>query len=143
MALIIWLMASFSGLPESAASVLAAAAWMLVWWITEAVPLGVTSVLPMVLFPLMCISSISETTAPYGSHFVFLFMWGFLIAIALERWSLHRRFALNILVLAGGKPRRLIAGFMIATAALSMWISNTATTLIMLPIALSVAGKVD
>jgi len=142
-AVLVWSMASFSGLPESAASVLSAAAWMLVWWITEAVPLGVTSVLPMVLFPLMGISSISETTAPYGSHFVFLFMGGFLIAIALERWNLHRRFALNILVLAGGKPRRLIAGFMIATAALSMWISNTATTLMMLPIALSVAGKVD
>ncbi len=140
---IVWLLASYYGLSDAAVPVLSAGSWMLMWWITEAVPLGVTSVLPMVLFPLLGISSIGETTAPYGSHFVFLFMGGFLIAIALERWNLHRRFALNILVLAGGKPRRLIAGFMLATAVLSMWISNTATTLMMLPIALSVAGKIN
>ena len=115
----------------------------MVWWIAEAVPLGVTSVLPMVLFPVMGIASIAETTAPYGSHYVFLFMGGFLIALALERWDLHKRFALSVLVLAGGNPRWLIAGFMAATAALSMWISNTATTLMMLPIALSVLHKVD
>jgi sodium-dependent dicarboxylate transporter 2/3/5 len=116
---------------------------MLVWWIAEAVPLGVTSVLPMVLFPAMGIASIAETTAPYGSHYVFLFMGGFLIALALERWDLHKRFALSVLAMAGGNPRWLIAGFMVATAALSMWISNTATTLMMLPIALSVLHKVD
>lgn len=136
-------MTSSLGLPDNACRVLAAAAWMLVWWVAEAVPLGVTSVLPMVLFPMMGIAGVAETTAPYGSHFVFLFMGGFLIALALERWDLHKRFALSILVLAGGRPRRLIAGFMIATAALSMWISNTATTLMMLPIALSVLHKVD
>lgn len=139
----VWVVSMNFGLSEQATPVLSAGAWMLVWWISEAVPLGVTSVLPMVLFPILGISSISETTAPYGSHYVFLFMGGFLIAIALERWNLHRRFALNILVLAGGKPRRLIGGFMLATAALSMWISNTATTLMMLPIALSVASKVN
>lgn len=139
----VWCVTSGLGLPENACRVLAAAAWMLVWWVAEAVPLGVTSVLPMVLFPLMGIAGIAETTAPYGSHFVFLFMGGFLIALALERWDLHKRFALSVLVLAGGRPRRLIAGFMIATAALSMWISNTATTLMMLPIALSVLHKVD
>ncbi|MBV41495.1 MAG: anion transporter [Crocinitomicaceae bacterium] len=142
-AALVWLASTNFGLSEQATPVLSAGAWMLVWWIAEAVPLGVTSVLPMVLFPMLGISSISETTAPYGSHYVFLFMGGFLIAIALERWNLHRRFALNILVLAGGKPRRLIGGFMLATAALSMWISNTATTLMMLPIALSVASKVN
>lgn len=140
---LVWFAATSFGLPEKAVPVLSAGAWMLVWWIAEAVPLGVTSVLPMVLFPILGISTIAETTAPYGSHYVFLFMGGFLIAIALERWNLHRRFALNILVLAGGKPRRLIGGFMLATAALSMWISNTATTLMMLPIALSVASKVN
>ncbi|MBT6162685.1 MAG: anion transporter, partial [Crocinitomicaceae bacterium] len=140
---LVWIAGSSFGLPEKAVPVLSAGAWMLVWWIAEAVPLGVTSVLPMVLFPILGISTIAETTAPYGSHYVFLFMGGFLIAIALERWNLHRRFALNILVVAGGKPRRLIGGFMLATAALSMWISNTATTLMMLPIALSVASKVN
>ena len=143
MAALVWVVSTYLGLSEQATPVLSAGAWMLVWWVSEAVPLGVTSVLPMVLFPILGISSISETTAPYGSHYVFLFMGGFLIAIALERWNLHRRFALNILVLAGGKPRRLIGGFMLATAALSMWISNTATTLMMLPIALSVASKVN
>ena len=139
----VWWMASGQGLPDDAIRILAAAAWMLVWWIAEAVPLGVTSVLPMVLFPAMGIASIAETTAPYGSHYVFLFMGGFLIALALERWDLHKRFALSVLAMAGGNPRWLIAGFMAATAALSMWISNTATTLMMLPIALSVLHKVD
>jgi sodium-dependent dicarboxylate transporter 2/3/5 len=139
----VWWLSSSQGLPDEATRVLAAAAWMLIWWIAEAVPLGVTSVLPMVLFPIMGIASIAETTAPYGSHYVFLFMGGFLIALALERWDLHKRFALSVLVLAGGNPRWLIAGFMVATAALSMWISNTATTLMMLPIALSVLHKVD
>ena len=94
--------------------VLAAAAWMLVWWVAEAVPLGVTSVLPLALFPLLGVADIAETSAPYGSKFVFLFMGGFLIALALERWNLHRRFALSILVAAGGRPRRLLAGFMVA-----------------------------
>lgn len=140
---LIWSLGVYLQWPEESRCVLAAAAWMLVWWISEAVPLGVTSILPIVLFPLMGIADVAETTAPYGSHYVFLFMGGFLIAIALERWDLHRRFALNVLVSAGGKPRRLIAGFMFATAALSMWISNTATTLMMLPIAMSVISKID
>lgn len=142
-ALLVWFLASLQGLPEPASRALAAASWMLVWWIAEAVPIGVTSVLPMVLFPLLGVAGIAETTAPYGSHYVFLFMGGFLIALALEKWNLHKRFALSVLALAGGRPRRLIAGFMLATAVLSMWISNTATTLMMLPIALSVLHKVD
>ena len=142
-ALLAWAACSAAGLPEGMIRVLAAAAWMLVWWVVEAVPLGVTSVLPLALFPLLGVANIAETSAPYGSKFVFLFMGGFLIALALERWNLHRRFALSILVAAGGRPRRLLAGFMVATAALSMWISNTATTLMMLPIALSVVAKIN
>src|SRR6056300_1602192 len=137
MAGLLWLTLSNLGFEAPAVRVLAAASWMLIWWVFEAVPIGVTSVLPMVIFPLFGVASIAETTAPYGSHFVFLFMGGFLIALALERWQLHKRFALTVLVAAGGRPRRLIGGFMLATAALSMWISNTATTLMMLPIALS------
>ena len=124
-------------------AVLSAAAWMLVWWVAEAVPLGVTSVLPLVLFPVLGVTDVASAAAPYGSKYVFLFLGGFLIALALEQWNLHRRFALRILVAAGGNPRRLLGGFMIATAGLSMWISNTATTLMMLPIALSVLSKIN
>ena len=124
-------------------AVLSAAAWMLVWWVAEAVPLGVTSVLPLVLFPVLGVTDVASAAAPYGSKYVFLFLGGFLIALALEQWNLHRRFALKILVAAGGNPRRLLGGFMIATAGLSMWISNTATTLMMLPIALSVLSKIN
>ena len=142
-AALVWWLSMVQGLPDEVTRILAAAVWMLIWWIAEAVPLGVTSVLPIVLFPVMGIASIAETTAPYGSHYVFLFLGGFLIALALERWDLHKRFALSVLVFAGGNPRWLIAGLMAATAALSMWISNTATTLMMLPIALSVLHKVD
>ena len=116
---------------------------MLVWWVAEAVPLGVTSVLPLVLFPVLGVTDVASAAAPYGSKYVFLFLGGFLIALALEQWNLHRRFALRILVAAGGNPRRLLGGFMIATAGLSMWISNTATTLMMLPIALSVLSKIN
>ena len=140
---LMWLLTSSIGVPDEMVAVLSAASWMLVWWVTEAVPLGVTSVLPLVLFPLLGVTDVASAAAPYGSKYVFLFMGGFLIAIALEHWNLHRRFALSILVAAGGRPRRLLFGFMIATAALSMWISNTATTLMMLPIALSVASKMD
>ena len=143
MAAMTWGISRAWGLPEDMALVLCAAAWMLVWWIAEAVPLGVTSLLPLVLFPTLGVTDVAETAAPYGSKYVFLFMGGFLIAIALERWHLHKRFALNVLVAAGGKPRRLLGGFMVATAALSMWISNTATTLMMLPIAISVLSSLD
>ena len=143
MALVVWGLTSWVGCTHETTVVLTAASWMLVWWVTEAVPLGVTSVLPLVLFPLFGVADIAKTSAPYGSKFVFLFMGGFLIALALERWNLHRRFALRILVAAGGRPRLLLAGFMVATAALSMWISNTATTLMMLPIALSVVTKIE
>ena len=142
-AAVTWFVTSALGLPDGQVAVLSAAAWMLVWWVSEAVPLGVTSVLPLVLFPALGVTDVASAAAPYGSKFVFLFMGGFLIALALERWNLHRRFALRILVAAGGRPRRLLGGFMLATAALSMWISNTATTLMMLPIALSVVAKID
>tara|TARA_B110000503_G_scaffold58511_1_gene93525 strand:- start:800 stop:2221 length:1422 start_codon:yes stop_codon:yes gene_type:complete len=143
LACLVYFLAPHWGWSDAASAVLAASTWMLVWWISEAVPIGVTSILPIVIFPLLGISTVGETTAPYGSHYVFLFMGGFLVAIALENWNLHRRFALNILAAAGGSPRRLIGGFMLATALLSMWISNTATTLMMLPIALSVISKLE
>jgi len=118
--------------------VLALAAFMLVWWVTEAVPIPVTALLPMVGLPLLGISDMKTAAAPYASPIVFLFMGGFMIALAMERWRLHRRIALNIVRLTGTNANGIILGFMLATALLSMWISNTATTVMMLPIALSV-----
>ncbi|NER18533.1 SLC13 family permease [Spongiivirga citrea] len=118
--------------------VLAAAAWMVTWWITEAVSISVTALLPLVLFPLSGIMEIGEVSQNYGHRIVFLFFGGFIMALALEKVNLHKRIALHIIRLTGTSPNRIILGFMIATAVLSMWISNTASTLVMLPIALSV-----
>ncbi|MEO1020985.1 MAG: DASS family sodium-coupled anion symporter [Bacteroidota bacterium] len=112
--------------------------WMSIWWMTEAVPLPVTALLPLVLFPIMEISSIRTTATPYANPIIFLFLGAFIIAKAMEVWGLHKRIALSIINIIGASPASIIAGFMIATALLSMWISNTATALMMLPIALSV-----
>ncbi|HMO38512.1 MAG TPA: DASS family sodium-coupled anion symporter [Saprospiraceae bacterium] len=118
--------------------VIAIAAFMLVWWITEAVPLAVASLLPIVLLPLLGVSSIRDATTPYANPVVFLFMGGFMIALAMEKWNLHRRIALNIVKATGTNANGIIFGFFLATAAISMWISNTATAVMMLPIATSV-----
>ncbi|MEO0902252.1 MAG: DASS family sodium-coupled anion symporter [Bacteroidota bacterium] len=123
---------------EKGDAVIAVAVWMLIWWITEAVSISVTALLPLLLFPLLKILPIAEVGANYGSPIVFLFFGGFVMALALEKVNLHRRIALNIIKLTGTTPNRVILGFMIATASLSMWISNTASTVVMLPIALSV-----
>ncbi|WP_306639794.1 SLC13 family permease [Sanyastnella coralliicola] len=130
--------AEFQSLPTDAGKVLAVAAWMLVWWVTEAVPIAATALLPLVLYPLTNTLKIEETAVNYGSKYVFLFMGGFLVALAMEKWQLHRRIALNIVSVMGDSAQRIVFGFMLATAFLSMWISNTATTLMMLPIAMSV-----
>lgn len=125
-------------LSTDAMHTLAIAAWMVVWWVSEAVPIAVTSLLPIVLFPLMGVTSVQEICTPYGNKYVFLFLGGFMIALALERWNLHKRIALGIIAATGTGIRKIVLGFMLATAFLSMWISNTATTLMMLPIAASV-----
>ncbi|UOY05087.1 DASS family sodium-coupled anion symporter [Muricauda sp. SCSIO 64092] len=135
----------FLGLPFELVSkkgdlVIAVAVWMLFWWITEAVSISVTALLPLLLFPLLKILPIAEVGANYGSPIVFLFFGGFVMALALEKVNLHKRIALNIIRLTGTTPNKVVLGFMIATAALSMWISNTASTVVMLPIALSVIG---
>ena len=113
---------------------------MLWWWLGGAVPIGPTSLLPLVLFPTMGVLDLGEAAAPFGSRFIWLFLGGFVLALALERHGLHRRFALQLLGRLGGGPRRTLLGFMLATALLSMWISNTATTLMMLPMATAVLG---
>lgn len=109
-----------------------------VWWMTEALPLPATALVPIVAFPLLGVLTVEEATAPYANPNIFLFMGGFMIALAMQKWELHRRIALLTVRAVGTKPPRLIAGFMLATAFLSMWVSNTATTVLMLPIGLSV-----
>ncbi len=116
----------------------AVAALMATWWVTEVIPISATAMLPLVLFPVLGIADISATATPYANPMIFLFLGGFIIAIAMQRWDLHRRIALNIIVLIGSKPRNIIAGFMVSSAFMSMWVSNTAATLMMLPIAMSV-----
>jgi sodium-dependent dicarboxylate transporter 2/3/5 len=114
------------------------AAWMVIWWVSEAVPIPITALIPLVLLPFLGVFSITESTAPYANPIIFLFMGGFMIALGLEKHKLHLRIALNILRLTGTSGNGIILGFMISTALLSMWISNTATTVMMLPVALSV-----
>ncbi|MCB9081559.1 MAG: DASS family sodium-coupled anion symporter [Lewinellaceae bacterium] len=123
--------------------VLAIAAFMLIWWITEAVPLAVTSLLPIVLLPMLGVMKMDAAAAPYANSVVYLFLGGFMIALAMERWELHRRIALNIVQLTGTNANGILLGFMLATAFLSMWISNTATAIMMLPIGLSIINLLN
>lgn len=120
-------------------NVLAVAAWMLIWWILEVFPIFITALLPMVFFPALGILSVQETFMPYASPIVFLFLGGFIIALAMEERRLHERISYGLIRLTGTKPRQIILGFMIATALVAMWISNTATAVMLLPIALSVS----
>ncbi len=135
----VWLaLGGAEGLPPDARWVAAIATLMAIWWMTEAIPLAATSLLPIVLVPALTERTVAQATAPYASSIVFLFLGGFLIAIAMEKWNLHRRVALLTLRRVGVEPARIVLGLMLATGFLSMWVSNTATTLMMLPIGLSV-----
>ncbi len=116
----------------------AIAVLMAFWWATEVIPIPITAMLPLVLFPVLNISNIATAATPYANPMIFLFMGGFILAIGMLEWNLHRRIALNIIVVIGSKPRSIILGFIIATAVISMWVSNAAATMMMLPIALSV-----
>lgn len=118
--------------------VIGVACWMILWWITEVVSISVTALIPLTFFPLLSIMSIKEVAPYYGHPIVFLFFGGFIMALALEKVNLHKRIALSIINFTGTHPDRVILGFLISTAFLSMWISNTATTVVMLPIAYSV-----
>lgn len=121
-----------------AAQVLAIAALMITWWVTEALPMPVVALLPLVLFPLLNIASIKEVSSSYADSVIFLFMGGFLIGLAIEKWGLHKRIALSIVNITGTSGNRIVLGFILATGLLSMWLSNTATTMMMYPIAASV-----
>ena len=132
------LYADLPGLSPIAKYTLAITLWVAVWWITEPIPIPVTSLLPLILFPLFDVMNVKMVTLAFGNEMIFLYMGGFVIALAIEKTGLHRRMALNILHITGTKKSRLLLGFMISSAVMSMWISNTATALLMLPIGLSI-----
>ena len=131
------------GIPPAAWKVLGVALWMAFWWLTEALPVSVTALIPLIIFPILGLFDFKTAAAPYAHPLIFLFMGGFIIARAIEAWNLHRRIALLVVRAFGTRPDYLIAGFMLATAILSMWVSNTATTVMMLPIALSIIGVLN
>ena len=122
-------------------AVLASTLWIAIWWITEALPIAVTALLPIILFPLTGGLGLSDTTAAFGHKYIFLYTGGFVIAIAIEKWNLHKRIALTIINLIGTNIVNIILGFMLATAFMSMWISNTATSVMMLPIGMAIVAQ--
>ena len=131
----------FNGLSAEGQAVMATTVWIAIWWITEAVELEVTALLPLVILPLSNGMKINDVASSYGSSYIFLFMGGFIIGLAIEKCMLHERIAFTIIKVIGSSPKMIILGFMVATAFLSMWISNTATAIMMLPIATSVVGN--
>ena len=141
--IILMFIGPFEGLSQPAHSILSSTLWIAIWWITEAVPIAATALIPIVLFPLSGGLDLSATTASYGHKFVFLYLGGFLIAIGIEKWKLHKRIAINIISFIGIDARRVILGFMLATAFLSMWISNTATSVMMLPIGIAIIKQLN
>ncbi|MFY0990267.1 SLC13 family permease [Halomonas sp. C05BenzN] len=132
-----------AGMGDPAWACVGLALMMATWWSTEAVPIPVTSLLPLVLVPALGIGGMGETASSYANPIIYLFLGGFLLGIAMQRWNLHRRIALHVLQVVGARPRHQIGGFMIATGFLSMWVSNTATTIMMLPIGMSVLSLLE
>ena len=131
------------GLEPSAQSVLALTACMAIWWVTEAIPMSATALLPVTVLPLIQAIGLKPAAAVYSSPIIFLFLGGFAMALSIEKWGLHQRLALSIIKKTGSRSRSIVLGFILATAVLSMWISNTATTLMLLPIALAMLKELD
>ncbi|MEO0788320.1 MAG: SLC13 family permease [Bacteroidota bacterium] len=149
LALVIWLFlpsveptdSTVVALTHPAKAVLAGTVWIASWWILEVIPISATALLPMILFPLSGALDLKSTAAAYANPMIFLFMGGFMIAVTIEKWNLHKRIALNIILAVGSDLRYIILGFMLATGFLSAWISNTATAVMMMPIGMAVAGQ--
>ena len=140
--LVLVLLPAPDGMSQAAWRTAAVGLLMATWWVTEAIPIPATALLPLVLFPLLGIAPIGAAAEPYANPIVFLFLGGFVLAGAMQRWALHRRIALVVVNALGTEPHRVVLGFMVATAFLSMWVSNTATAVMMLPIGLSVIALV-
>lgn len=143
LALIVWFFFDFGEQYKTAQLTASIAVLMSVWWITEVVPLSVTSLIPLILFPLTGVVTAGDISGSYINSTIFLFIGGFIIAIAMEKWDLHKRIALNVIRLIGSSPAKIILGFMVATGFISMWISNTATCLMVLPIGLAIIYKIE
>ena len=131
------------GLGDAANAVLATVSWVAIWWITEAISIAMTALLPIILFPLTGGLGLGETTASYGHKYIFLYVGGFILAIAIEKWNLHKRIALSIIKIVGTNVVNIILGFMVATAFLSMWISNTAATVMILPMGMAIVAQLS
>ncbi len=131
------------GLPREGVYVAAIGTWMAIWWATEAIPVAITAFLPLVALPMLGVGSVAQNAQPYAHPIIYLFFGGFVVALAIERCGLHRRIALAVFSFIGANARFLVGGFMIAAAIVSMWISNTSTTLMLLPIAISVATVIN
>ena len=141
-AILILILPKAEGLPIEAQRAAAVFVWMAIWWATEAVHIAITALIPLVFFPLLGVASIEETSAPYANKNVYLFLGGFLLSIAIQKCNLHKRIALNVLDLTGTAGRSIIAGFMVSSCLLSMWIMNTSTTVMLLPIGLAIISVV-
>lgn len=140
--LLIYLLPGLTGLDDSPRAVLAVTAWVASWWVTEALPIPATSLLPIILLPLTGGAEEETATMAYGDPIVFMYMGGFTIALAIEKWDLHKRIAMTIITMIGTSGQQIILGVLLSTALLSMWISNAATALMMLPIALALINEV-
>ena len=132
-----------SGLSDTGWDVAAVAVLMAIWWATETVPVAVTALLPLALFPLLGVSSFEDTALPYANKNIYLFLGGFMLALGIESSGLHKRIALKMIIVVGSSGRTLVGGFMLVAALISMWVMNTSTTLMLLPIGLAVCGVIS